>query len=58
MGKSAVEDMCLSGSSITSSDGPVRNPHDQTRIAGGSSSGSAALVSVVAVVVVVVKFKL
>ena len=53
MGKSSVEDMCLSGSSITNSYGPVRNPCDETRIAGGSSSGSAALVSLL----VVVKFK-
>ncbi|KAK7104603.1 hypothetical protein V1264_019296 [Littorina saxatilis] len=44
LGKSGVEDMCLSGSSVTNSDGPVRNPHDETRITGGSSSGSGALV--------------
>lgn len=44
-GKSSVEDMCYSGSSVTCCDGPVRNPNDQTRIAGGSSSGSAALVA-------------
>ena len=45
LGKSSVEDMCLSGSSISNSFGPVRNPCDETRITGGSSSGSAALVS-------------
>lgn len=45
VGKTSVEDMCFSGSSVTSSDGPVRNPKDETRITGGSSSGSGALVS-------------
>ncbi|KAK7104602.1 hypothetical protein V1264_019295 [Littorina saxatilis] len=44
-GKSSVEDMSFSCSSILNSDGPVRNPHDQTRITGGSSGGSAALVA-------------
>nr|KAG5700744.1 hypothetical protein BaRGS_029109 [Batillaria attramentaria] len=45
IGKTSVEDMCSSGSSITNSDGPVRNPRDESRIAGGSSSGSGALVA-------------
>ncbi|KAK7488414.1 hypothetical protein BaRGS_00020388, partial [Batillaria attramentaria] len=45
VGKTAVEDMCMSGSSVTSADGPVTNPHDVTRIAGGSSCGSAVLVA-------------
>ncbi|KAK7488407.1 hypothetical protein BaRGS_00020381 [Batillaria attramentaria] len=45
VGKTSLEDMCISGSSVTSSDGPVRNPTDETRSAGGSSSGSAALVA-------------
>lgn len=44
MGKTTTEAMCLSGSSVTSCDGPVTNPWDVARIAGGSSSGSAALV--------------
>ncbi|BBX94899.1 amidase [Mycobacterium lacus] len=44
-GKSVCEDMCCSGSSFTSATGPVRNPWDPTREAGGSSSGSAALVA-------------
>ena len=44
-GKSVCEDLCFSGSSFTSASGPVRNPWDLTREAGGSSSGSAALVA-------------
>jgi amidase len=44
-GKSVCEDLCCSGSSFTSASGPVRNPWDTTREAGGSSSGSAALVA-------------
>jgi amidase len=45
VGKAVCEDLCFSGSSFTSKTGPVRNPHDPTRSAGGSSSGSAALVA-------------
>lgn len=44
-GKAVCEDMCFSGASFTSQPGPVRNPWDPTRNAGGSSSGSAALVA-------------
>lgn len=44
-GKSVCEDLCCSGSSFTSASGPVRNPWDPTREAGGSSSGSGALVA-------------
>ena len=43
-GKAVCEDLCFSGGSHTSQTGPVRNPWDETRSAGGSSSGSAALV--------------
>jgi Asp-tRNA(Asn)/Glu-tRNA(Gln) amidotransferase A subunit family amidase len=43
VGKAVCEDLCLSGGSHTSYPGPVRNPHDPNRMAGGSSSGSAAL---------------
>lgn len=45
-GKTVCENLCLSGSSYTSANGPVRNPHDTTRSAGGSSSGSAVAVLV------------
>ena len=44
-GKSVCEDLCFSGGSHTSKTGPVRNPWDRTKSAGGSSSGSAALVA-------------
>lgn len=44
-GKSVCEDLCCSSSSFTSACGPVRNPWDPAREAGGSSSGSAALVA-------------
>ena len=44
-GKAVCEDLCFSGGSHTSRTGPVHNPWDLTRSAGGSSSGSAALVA-------------
>lgn len=44
-GKSVCEDLCFSGGSHTSKTGPVLNPWDHTRSAGGSSSGSGALVA-------------
>ena len=43
-GKAVCEYFCLSGSSHTSSTGPVHNPVKYGYSAGGSSSGSAALV--------------
>jgi amidase len=45
VGKAVCEALCLSGGSHTADTGPVRNPHDPRRSAGGSSSGSAALVA-------------
>lgn len=45
VGKSVCEDLCFSGGSHTSRTGAVRNPWDETRSTGGSSSGSAALVA-------------
>ena len=44
-GKAVCEDLCFSGGSHTSRTGPVRNPWDRSKTAGGSSSGSAALVA-------------
>jgi amidase len=44
-GKAVCESWCFSGGSHTSESGPVRNPRDPARMAGGSSSGSAALVA-------------
>src|SRR2546422_11060549 len=43
-GKAVCEHLCFSGGSHTSDTGPVLNPHNPKRSAGGSSSGSAALV--------------
>src|ERR1051325_7289404 len=48
-GKAVCEDLCFSGGSHTSRTGPVRNPWDPSRSAGGSASGSAALVAAGAV---------
>jgi amidase len=45
LGKAVCESLCFSGGSHTSDSGPVRNPYDAARSAGGSSSGSAALVA-------------
>jgi amidase len=44
-GKANCESFCFSGSSNTSYPEPVRNPHDPTRMTGGSSSGCAALLA-------------
>ena len=44
VGKAQCEDFCQGAQSFTSWPEPVRNPHDPSRSAGGSSSGSAALV--------------
>lgn len=44
-GKAQCEYFCVSGSSHTGAQGPVRNPRDATRSAGGSSSGCSALVA-------------
>lgn len=44
-GTTVCESLCLSGSSFTSSTGPVPNPFDADRATGGSSSGSAAVIA-------------
>jgi amidase len=44
-GKSVCEDLCMSAGSHSSKTGPVRNPWDTRRSAGGSSSGSGVLVA-------------
>jgi amidase len=48
-GKASCEDLCFSGGSHTARYGPILNPHDPARSAGGSSGGSAALVAAGAV---------
>ena len=45
VGKAHCESLCSSGSSFTSSKGPVHNPHKYGYVAGGSSAGTAALVA-------------
>ena len=44
VGKAVCENLCCDCGSFTAATGPVVNPHNKTRMAGGSSSGSAALV--------------
>ena len=44
-GKTTCEWGCISGGSHTSSSGPVPNPYNGNRTAGGSSSGSAVVVA-------------
>ena len=44
VGKTVCENLCYSGASFTAATGPVLNPYNNSRMAGGSSSGSAALV--------------
>lgn len=46
-GKAVCEEWCFTSTSCTSFTGPVVNPHDEKRMALGSSSGCAALVSVI-----------
>ena len=46
LGKTTCEDFCGGGNSFTSATGPVLNPRDKTKSAGGSSSGNAVLVRI------------
>jgi aspartyl-tRNA(Asn)/glutamyl-tRNA(Gln) amidotransferase subunit A len=45
LGKLNMQEFAYGGTSVPSHFGPVRNPHDLERIAGGSSGGSAAAVA-------------
>ena len=45
VGKAVCENLCCDAGSFNAATGPVVNPHNKTRMAGGSSAGSAALVS-------------
>ncbi len=45
VGKTVLDELAMGGSGTTGHTGAVKNPHDVTRIAGGSSAGSAASVA-------------
>ncbi|GAA1877508.1 amidase [Actinomadura bangladeshensis] len=45
VGKTGTQEFAFGATGDVSASGPVRNPHDRSRMAGGSSSGSAAAVA-------------
>jgi len=45
VGKTGTHEFAYGPTGDVSADGPVRNPHDPTRMTGGSSAGSAAAVA-------------